>query len=100
MALEMFWGARPSRAQFDASRGKHEVRWTRELILFVHRVWAFAARRCPTRDAPDGRRDACAPLFMVAVRAVAVCKDLDLVWVWFYKDVAPAALFKCENPAK
>jgi hypothetical protein len=23
---------------------------------------------------------------------VAVCKDLDLVWVWFYKDVAPTAL--------
>jgi hypothetical protein len=23
---------------------------------------------------------------------VAVCKDLDLVWVWFYKDVAPMVL--------
>jgi hypothetical protein len=23
---------------------------------------------------------------------VAVCKNLDLVWVWFYKDVAPTAL--------
>jgi len=24
--------------------------------------------------------------------AVAVCKDLDSVWVWLYKDVAPTAL--------
>jgi hypothetical protein len=31
---------------------------------------------------------------------VAVCKDLDLVWVWFYKEVAPAARFKGGNPAK
>ena len=29
---------------------------------------------------------------MVAVRAVALRKELDLVWVWFYKDVAPTAL--------
>ena len=30
---------------------------------------------------------------------MAVCKDLDLVWVWFYKDVAPTALeiFWCKN---
>jgi hypothetical protein len=27
-----------------------------------------------------------------AAQLVAVCKDLDLVWVWFYKDVAPTAL--------
>jgi hypothetical protein len=25
---------------------------------------------------------------------VAVRKNLDLVWVWFYKEVAPTALFK------
>lgn len=25
---------------------------------------------------------------------VAVRKNLDLVWVWFYKEVAPMALFK------
>jgi hypothetical protein len=31
---------------------------------------------------------------------VAVRKNLDLVWVWFYKDVAPTALFKGANPAK
>jgi len=31
---------------------------------------------------------------------VAVRKNLDLVWVWFYKDVAPMALFKGANPAK
>jgi hypothetical protein len=35
-------------------------------------------------DAEYGRRDACAPHFQM----VAVCKDLDLVWVWFYKDGA------------
>jgi hypothetical protein len=71
------------------------------LILFVHRVWAFTARRCPARDAPNGRRDACAPHFqIVAVRVVALRKELDLVWVWFYKDVAPTALFKGANPAK
>jgi len=35
-----------------------------------------------------------------AAPLVAVCKDLDLVWVWFYKDVAPTALFKGANPAK
>jgi hypothetical protein len=23
---------------------------------------------------------------------VAVCKDLDSVWVWFYKEIAPVAL--------
>jgi hypothetical protein len=27
-----------------------------------------------------------------AAPLVAFCKDLDLVWVWFYKDVAPTAL--------
>jgi hypothetical protein len=31
---------------------------------------------------------------------VAVRKNLDLVWVWFYKEVAPTALFKGANPAK
>jgi hypothetical protein len=40
-------------------------------------------------DNGDGR------LQMVAVR-----KNLDLVWVWFYKDVAPTARFKGANPAK
>jgi len=30
----------------------------------------------------------------------ASTKNLDLVWVWFYKDVAPMALFKGANPAK
>jgi hypothetical protein len=35
------------------------------------------------------------PFAMVDVR-----KNLDLVWVWFYKDVAPTALFKGANPAK
>jgi hypothetical protein len=32
--------------------------------------------------------------------SLAVRKNLDLVWVWFYKDVAPTALFKGANPAK
>ena len=27
-----------------------------------------------------------------AALLVAACKDLDSVWVWFYKDVAPTAL--------
>jgi hypothetical protein len=31
---------------------------------------------------------------------VALRKELDLVWVWFYKEVAPMALFKGANPAK
>jgi len=31
---------------------------------------------------------------------VALRKELDLVWVWFYKEVAPTALFKGANPAK
>jgi hypothetical protein len=31
---------------------------------------------------------------------VAVRKNPDLVWVWFYKEVAPTALFKGANPAK
>jgi len=30
----------------------------------------------------------------------ASTKNLDLVWVWFYKDVALTALFKGANPAK
>jgi hypothetical protein len=34
------------------------------------------------------------------VARLAVRKNLDLVWVWFYKDVAPTALFKGANPAK
>jgi hypothetical protein len=34
------------------------------------------------------------------MQMVAVRKNLDLVWVWFYKDVAPTALFKGANPAK
>jgi hypothetical protein len=34
------------------------------------------------------------------LQMVAVRKNLDLVWVWFYKDVAPTALFKGANPAK
>jgi hypothetical protein len=42
--------------------------------------------------APSGAKYA-APL-------VAVRKNLDLVWVWFYKDFAPTALFKGANPAK
>jgi hypothetical protein len=25
-------------------------------------------------------------------QALAICKDLDSVWVWFYTDVAPMAL--------
>jgi hypothetical protein len=29
-----------------------------------------------------------------------VRKELDLVWVWFYKDVSPTALFKGANPSK
>ena len=42
---------------------------------------------------------------MVAVRnggrlqMVALRKELDSVWIWFYKDVAPMALFKYANPA-
>jgi len=35
-----------------------------------------------------------------AAPLVAVRKNLDLVWVWFYKKVAPTALFKGANPAK
>jgi len=35
-----------------------------------------------------------------AAPLVAVRKNLDLVWVWFYKEVARRALFKCANPAK
>jgi hypothetical protein len=31
---------------------------------------------------------------------VAVRKNLDLVWVWFYKEVALTARFKGANPAK
>jgi len=31
---------------------------------------------------------------------VAVRKNLDLVWVWFYKEVAPTALCNGANPAK
>jgi len=31
---------------------------------------------------------------------VALRKELDLIWVWFYKEVAPMALFKCVNPAE
>jgi hypothetical protein len=34
------------------------------------------------------------------LQPVAVRKNLDLVWVWFYKDGAPTALFKGANPAK
>jgi len=51
----------------------------------------------PADEASVGTREgACAPhLQMVAVR-----KNLDLVWVWFYKDGAPTALFKGANPAK
>jgi hypothetical protein len=36
-------------------------------------------------------RSAGGRLQMVAVRAVALRKELDLVWVWFYKEVAPTA---------
>jgi hypothetical protein len=35
-----------------------------------------------------------------AAPLVAVRKNLDLVWVWFYKEVAPTALFKGANPEK
>jgi predicted nucleic acid-binding Zn ribbon protein len=33
---------------------------------------------------------------------VAVCKDLDSVWIWFYKEVAPMALIMkwCETCGK
>jgi hypothetical protein len=31
---------------------------------------------------------------------VAIRKNLDLVWVWFYQEDAPTALFKGANPAK
>ncbi|HZF02505.1 MAG TPA: hypothetical protein VE344_11505 [Methylomirabilota bacterium] len=34
------------------------------------------------------------------LQMVALRKELDSVWVWFYKDVAPTALFKCANLAK
>jgi hypothetical protein len=34
------------------------------------------------------------------LQMVAVRKNLDLVWVWFYKEVAPMALFKGANLAK
>jgi hypothetical protein len=29
-----------------------------------------------------------------------VRKNLDLVWVWLYKEIAPTALCKDANPAK
>jgi hypothetical protein len=32
-----------------------------------------------------------------AAPLVAVRKNLDLVWVWFYKEVAPTALFLCQK---
>jgi hypothetical protein len=35
-----------------------------------------------------------------AAPLVAVRKNLDLVWVWFYKEVAPTALFKGANLTK
>jgi hypothetical protein len=53
--------------QFDASRAKHEVRWTREDV-----------RRGTHRTAGE--------------TPALPFSDLDLVWVWFYKDVAPMAL--------
>ena len=34
------------------------------------------------------------------IKMVAVRKNLDLVWVWFDKNVAPTALFKDANLAK
>jgi hypothetical protein len=58
-------------------------------------AWLAELKDVFGEDAGHGRRDARAPLFMVAVR-----KNLDLVWVWFYKDAAPTALFKGANPAK
>jgi hypothetical protein len=47
------------------------------------------ARTCPRTP------NQAAPVPLVAVR-----KNLDLVWVWFYKDVVPTALFKSANLPK
>jgi len=65
----MFWGAHPPRVRFDAPRVEQN----------------------PADEASAGTREgARAP----HLQKVAVRKNLDLVWVWFYKDVAPMALQK------
>jgi len=55
----------------------------------VRRASSFAGVAGQIVAASNGGR-----LQMVALR-----KELDLVWVWFYKEVAPTTLFKGANPA-
>jgi hypothetical protein len=49
--------------------------------LAANKIWA---RKCSVRVAPNGSRDGCAPR--------SFCKDLDSLWIWFYKEDAPMAL--------